>query len=664
MCPRELAPMDPRPPDLELDFLATVFEVARTGICVVDEAGLFVRVNPAFCALVDYRPSELTGKHYVMCAPPEIAAVKDRFLAALLADSPRISREWKIQRRNGEQFDALVSFRPITRPDGHSFVVITFSDITESKRAQAQIEALNRDLEQRIAERTSELTQGIEALKTAEEALHESVRKYLRVIELTREGFWLINARNETIEINGALCQMLGYAQDEMLGRTPLEFVDDHYRHILERRLVPMPIPAQATYELVLRRKDGSRLPAAYNATAVMNAQGDREFSFAFITDITERKRLEENLQQTLSEREALLQSSLVGIAFVKERHFVWLNQTLERDMLGYADGELKGQSAQVLYPSIELYERTREEIYAILRTGEIYRTEGRVRRKDGSLVWCMVSGRAIDPAGIDAGTIWTIVDISRRKAAEAELLETLAREKELNDIKSRFVSMTSHEFRTPLAAILSSTELLTDYADRLPLEEKQELTDMIKASVKRMTHMLDDILLIGRADAGRLEFSPQSMDLRAYCAHLVEEVRTAGDHRHQMIFRYRGSNPSFTADEKLLRHILTNLLGNAAKYSPTGALIELTAVRADSGVLLEIADQGIGIPQEDVPGLFETFHRGSNVGHIQGTGLGLAIVKKAVDLHGGTISVETQLGKGTRFTVNLPEATPGVTDK
>jgi PAS domain S-box-containing protein len=143
------------------------------------------------------------------------------------------------------------------------------------------------------------------------------------VINLTREGFWLINGHNETIEVNAALCQMLDYAEHEMLGRTPLEFVDDRYRHILEARLVPHPTPAEASYEVELKRKDGSRMSAAYNATAVINEHGEREFSFAFITDVTERKRLEAELQRTLSERVAILENSLVGIAFVRHRTFV-----------------------------------------------------------------------------------------------------------------------------------------------------------------------------------------------------------------------------------------------------------------------------------------------------------------------------------------------------
>jgi PAS domain S-box-containing protein len=206
--------VEPRHPDLELDLRATVFDVARIGICVIDDAGRFVRVNPAFCELVDYRPEQLVGQPDYMCAPNSVVAVKERFLEAILADSPKIPREWKIRRRGDALFDALVSSRPVTRSDGHRYAVVTFSDITEGKQAKEQLEALNRELEQRISERTAELT-----AKIAE--LIESERKYQRVLNLSREDFWLINGRNETIEVNAALCRMLGYSEQEMLGRTP-----------------------------------------------------------------------------------------------------------------------------------------------------------------------------------------------------------------------------------------------------------------------------------------------------------------------------------------------------------------------------------------------------------------------------------------------------------
>ena len=246
-----------------------------------------------------------------MCAPPSVVEVKERFLGAILDDSPKIPKEWKIRRKDQTLFDALVSFRPITRADGRRYAVVTFSDITDSKLAQAEIQALNRDLEQRIAERTAELTDKVNALTAAEEALRESEermrrtnqrlllhqaelaqseQKYRRVIDLAREGFWLLNARNETVEVNAALCEMLGFRPEEMLGRSSMDFADESSQVVLRQRLVARPQPPEATYEVVLKRKDGGRIHTVFNAVALMNQQGERELSFAFVTDITQRK--------------------------------------------------------------------------------------------------------------------------------------------------------------------------------------------------------------------------------------------------------------------------------------------------------------------------------------------------------------------------------------
>jgi len=658
--------LEPGHPDLELDLLATVFDVARIGICVIDDAGRFARVNPAFCQMVDYRPEQLVGQSYSLCAPDSVVSVQDKFLRAILEDSSKIPREWQIRRADNTLLDALVSFRSLMHGDGRRYAVVTFSDITESKRAKEQLEVLNRELEQRIGERTAELTEKIGALTLetsnrarAQAELLDSERKYHRVINLTREGFWLINGRNETIEVNAALCRMLGYTEDEMLGRTPLEFVDDAYRHILEARLVPQPAPAEASYEVELKRKDGSRMSAAYNATAVISEHGEREFSFAFITDISGRKRLEAELQRTLSERVAILENSLVGIAFVRQRTFVWMNKAFEQDMLAFDEGELVGRSVATVYPSQKVYEQMGPVIDKALAQQSVFQTENRVRRKDGALLWCLVSGRAIDRHDLGRGTIWTIADITHRKETEAEVLQALEREKELSELKSRFVSMTSHEFRTPLAGIMSSIELLSDYGERLDAAERAELATVIKSSVKRMTQMLDQVLLIGRADAGRMEFRPQELALRPLIAQILDEVRSGEAQRAAIEIEWRVQDERWFLDERLVRHVLSNLLSNAVKYSPQGDSVHLHVGSAPQQVIFTVTDRGIGILPEDRPLLFQAFHRGRNVAGISGTGLGLAIVKKAVELHGGRIQVESQLGKGSCFRVFIPATAP-----
>jgi signal transduction histidine kinase len=269
------------------------------------------------------------------------------------------------------------------------------------------------------------------------------------------------------------------------------------------------------------------------------------------------------------------------------------------------------------------------------------------MRRKDGSFIWLEVCGIALDPTDLARGTIWTYLDVSERRKAEDETRAALEKQRQLNELKSRFVSMTSHEFRTPLAAILSSAELLKRYSARLPASEKDDLHASIEAGVKRIS--------------GRLDFEPRRVDLRAFCDELIEELRRArraeGDAQHAIDLEWRMPGRTARVDEKLLRQILGNLLANALKYSPGGGRVSLEVRREDGALTFVVSDQGIGIPPADLPDLFGVFHRAANVATIPGTGLGLAIVKRAVERHGGAVAVSSTLGRGSRFTVSLPAA-------
>jgi signal transduction histidine kinase len=254
-----------------------------------------------------------------------------------------------------------------------------------------------------------------------------------------------------------------------------------------------------------------------------------------------------------------------------------------------------------------------------------------------------------------EAGAIWTFLDITDRKRAEDDIRAALARQQELNVLRSRFVAMTSHEFRTPLATILSSAELIAHYGERMEAGEQQEVLQGIVTGVQRMTGMLDRMLLIGRADAQMLDCRPQTLDLAALCRHCAEEVRSQYPERAaDIVVAYGCASPEGQFDERLLRHVLGNLLSNAVKYSPEGGQVCLR-VRDEAGRrVFEVSDHGIGIPLDEQAHLFETFHRASNVGAIPGTGLGLAIAKKAVEAHGGSIEVLSEAGQGSCFRVLL----------
>lgn len=245
--------------------------------------------------------------------------------------------------------------------------------------------------------------------------------------------------------------------------------------------------------------------------------------------------------------------------------------------------------------------------------------------------------------------------DISECKQLEAELLKALNRERELRELKSDFVSMASHEFRTPLSSILSSSELLEKYSSRWTEEKKYKHYRRIENSVKRMTELVDDVLLISKAEAGKLEFNPQPLIIKSFCETLAEEIQLSIGKKNRINFTYSGQVNPVCLDEKLLIHILNNLLINAIKYSPQETIVYLICNCQQHEVIFEIQDEGIGIPVEDQKRLFESFHRAKNVGNIPGTGLGLTIVQKSVNLHNGRISVVSQVGVGTTFQVRLP---------
>ncbi|MGB3207939.1 MAG: HAMP domain-containing sensor histidine kinase, partial [Crinalium sp.] len=253
--------------------------------------------------------------------------------------------------------------------------------------------------------------------------------------------------------------------------------------------------------------------------------------------------------------------------------------------------------------------------------------------------------------------------DITERKQAEIEIVKALEKEKELSELKSSFVSMTSHEFRTPMSTILSSSELLEHYHHKFTEEKRLAHLHRIQSAIHQMTQLLNDVLTIGKAEAKQLKFQPELLNLGEFCQKLTEEMQLSIGNSHEIIFSQEGEiRPSYL-DEKLLRHIFSNLLSNAVKYSPQASTVYWQLKIESNGVanpveeraIFQVQDRGIGIPDADQKRLFDSFFRGTNVGMIPGTGLGLAILKNCVDLHGGEISLSSKIGVGTTFTVILP---------
>ncbi|WP_460201654.1 CHASE3 domain-containing protein [Scytonema sp. NUACC21] len=277
-----------------------------------------------------------------------------------------------------------------------------------------------------------------------------------------------------------------------------------------------------------------------------------------------------------------------------------------------------------------------------------------RHQKQDGTLIDVEVTSHEL----IFRGRLARLVlarDITLEKQAReaAEIRRNLEKELEMHELKTRFFSMVSHEFRTPLSTILISAQVLEN-SKEWSEEKKRKNLQRIQSSAKTMTQLLTDILTLTRAEAGKLEFKPQPLNLEEFCYLIVEEIQFSTRAQQEIIFVNNSWEKIACMDEKLLRSIIGNLLDNAIKYSPPDRQIYFTLTKESGQAIFQISDRGIGIAQEEKEQLYQAFQRGKNVGDIPGTGLGLAVVKKCLELHEGTITLESQLGIGTTFTVSL----------
>lgn len=385
-----------------------------------------------------------------------------------------------------------------------------------------------------------------------------------------------------------------------------------------------------------------------------------------------ERKRAEKAIRLSQERYALALGGGQVGVwDWNINTNEIYISPNLKA-MLGYGEAELENgwdEWKQLLHPEDCAPVMAALETHLAGFIGQ-YEVEYRRLHKDGTWRWFLSRGTALrDTDGKAYRMAGSETDITERKQLEAYLRQALAQEKEVNELKSRFVTMVSHEFRTPLATILSSADLMEFYVDSWQADKLIEHINRLQNAAEYMTQMLNDVLVIGKADAGKLEFKPMALDLSQFCRDLVSSIEediqnkkrpnnNANPRQKRINFEepppQNGSDQTnCIMDEKLLRQILTNLLSNALKYSATTVRLELAY--EDNLAVFRIQDSGIGISPEDQLHIFEPFHRGNNVENRPGTGLGLAIVKKCVELHNGYITVESQVGQGTTFTVKLP---------
>lgn len=306
---------------------------------------------------------------------------------------------------------------------------------------------------------------------------------------------------------------------------------------------------------------------------------------------------------------------------------------------------------ADLIHP--EDQEQVEIQVQKAVDAGQPFLLNYRIRCRDGQEKWVWERGCAVGESD-DLMLEGFILDVSDQHQ-NSELRLALENEQHLRRAKNQFVSMMSHEFRNPLAAIGSSLQILDRYADRISPERRKDTVAKIQDQVDCLIDLLNDTLSIFQADLAGIDPVAAPVDPLALYREVIQDARLIDSHSHRIKLHHQGDFEQAYLDKKLLRRCMSNLLSNAIKYSPPDSLIQVELLSNGEDLTFRVRDKGIGIPEQDQQFLFEAFHRASNVGQVQGTGLGLVIVRQAVEAQGGSIDCHSEVGIGTTFTVTLP---------
>jgi PAS domain S-box-containing protein len=638
--------------------LEALIHASPRAILTLDVEGKVQVWNPAAADLFGWTAAEVIDQPSPVALDHQLADGSTLFANVLRGRSYK-RLELLRQKKDGTDVNLILSVAPIQESDGTSNsgvingIVIVILDITEQRQQAEQFRLL-----QSVVVNTNDAV-----VITAADPLDPCDPRGDRPI----------------LYVNEAFTRMTGYAPETVIGQTlRLLQGDKTDRTELDKVYRALRNWESTTIEVIHYRKNGSEFWHEFSMVPVADHTGTYTHWISIQRDTSARRQAELALRQSEERWRSLIENALDIIMILDlDGTIRYVNASIEK-VLGYHATEPMGQKLyEWIHPddfiNTHYYLASLGRSPAPAEASPTESIEFRHRHKDGSwrtleaMTCTFIDHTFIEfidqrdhshPSGREGATLRIMVnarDITERKRLD-EIRLALEREKELSDLKTRFFSMASHEFRTPLSTALTAAQVLENSADVWQDSEKRSRNlRRIQDSINSMVQMLNDILMINRAETGKLEFKPKRLDLENFCQQLVEEIQLSAGSSYQLVFDRQGIVIPVYLDERLLSSILSNLLWNAVKYSPQGGAISLKLEFQPTLIFLEVADQGIGIPPEDLDRLFEPFHRGKNVKSIPGTGLGLVVVKKCVELHHGTIEVNSQLGEGTRCKIMLP---------
>jgi len=482
------------------------------------------------------------------------------------------------------------------------------------------------------------------------------------------------------------------YNGDDLIGKNAMESVfSEDQKKTLEvvNKCINQPgIP----FSIEIRKplKNEINFTSFWSFTCNLNNKGEPNEIVCVGIDITEKKLAEEEIKKLLT---AIEQSEISIVITDKDANIQYVNPFCTKST-GYSREELLNQNPRILksgHTSLEEYKKMWDQ----LTSGEAWEGTFLNKKKNGELYW---EHTIITPIKNDKNEITHYIavkdditediknekklqqysehleelvrertekldklnielmeQLKKEKQLEKELEVALSKEKELNELKTKFIASVSHEFRTPLASLLSSSQIIQKYAKKWDEEKLNVHYNRINSTIKYLTQMLDDVITISRADKEMISNNPKLFDIKPVMDSLIYEINTIKTEKHKIVCDLKLKKDTLFLDKKLFRQIVINLLSNAVKYSPDGGVVELKLEEEENHLNISIKDEGIGIDENEKNYIFEPFFRANNSVGIKGTGLGLNITKRCVDLLKGTIEVESKLNVGTKFTVRIP---------
>lgn len=523
--------------------------------------------------------------------------------------------------------------------------------------------------------------------------------------ELASLGILMVNKRGEIATANPFILNEFGYTKNELIGKKIEQLIPPrfHHKHI-EHRNKFMQAPNDhivgAGRDLIALKKDGTEFPVELSL-GHYPSDGDK-YVIAFVNNISLRKnselalkKLNNELESIVEERTAVLQKTLTQletskaelqkvVAFQKalldkagamiisidvNGIIQTFNPEAEKE-LGYKADELIGKHTPLIYTDAQLlHQRIKNispdwktdvplsnELFQLNKTHAILIEEDEwiFVRKDGTKFPSKVNITAMrnEDDGI-IGYVAVAFDITRIKKFEEDLQQALEKEKELSELKSRFVSMASHEFRTPLSTVLSSSYLIEKYTSTADQPKREKHLQRIVSSVNMLSDILNDFLSVGKIEEGKMQVRYSQFNIKDLIITVVGDMKSSLKKKQKIWYHHEGCQV-ITLDPSLLKHIVMNLISNASKFSAEGKPIDIKTVVQNDQFIFLIKDQGMGISKEDQQHLMERFFRGTNAANIQGTGLGLHIVSKYSELMNGTVQCNSELEKGTAFIITF----------